>query len=85
VLVVTKLLGEGTLSSPPPPSSSPPVNTMSEMTPRIRTAAPAAIATIAPGCDHHGPGGGSYSGSYSHSPPGGTPPAPPPPPSICGW
>jgi hypothetical protein len=82
VLEVTKLFGDGTLSSPPPPSSSPPVKTMSEMTPRIRTAAPAAIATIAPGCDHHGPGGGSYSGSYSHSPLGGTPPGPPPAPSI---
>jgi hypothetical protein len=83
VLDVSKLFGAGTLSSlwlPP----SPPVNTMSAMIPRIRTAAPAAIATMAPGCDHHGPGGGSYSGSYSQSPPGGTPP-PAPPPSICGW
>jgi hypothetical protein len=85
VLDVSKLFGDGTLSSLLPPSPSPPVKTMSEMTPRIRTAAPAAMATIAPGCDHQGPGGGSYSGSYSHSPPGGTPPAPPPAPSICGW
>ena len=44
-------------------SPSPPVKTINAMTPRTTVAAPAAIATIAPGCVHHGPGGGSYSGS----------------------
>jgi hypothetical protein len=44
-------------------SPSPPVKTINAMTPSTTVAAPAAIATIAPGCVHHGPGGGSYSGS----------------------
>jgi hypothetical protein len=61
VLDVSKLIGDGTLSSVLPPS--PPAKTTSEITPNTRTAAPAAMATIAPGCVHHGPGGGSYSGS----------------------
>jgi hypothetical protein len=39
------------------------VKRMSAMIPRITAAAPAATAMIAPGCCHHGPGGGSYSGS----------------------
>jgi hypothetical protein len=44
-------------------SPSPPVKRMRAMIPRITAAAPAATAMIAPGCCHHGPGGGSYSGS----------------------
>ena len=52
-------------------SPSPPVKTMRAMIPRMTAAAPAATAMIAPGCCHHGPGGGSYSGSYCQSPPGG--------------
>jgi hypothetical protein len=79
-VVLSGLIG-GTVSSVLP--SSPPVNTMRAMIPRMTAAAPAATAMIAPGCCHHGPGDGSYSGSYGRSAPGGTPPAPPPP-SVCG-
>jgi hypothetical protein len=61
-VVVVEPAGVGTrllsLESP-----SPPVKTINAMTPSTTVAAPAAIATIAPGCVHHGPGGGSYSGS----------------------
>jgi hypothetical protein len=60
--VVLSALTSGKLSSLLSPS--PPVNTIRAMMPRMTAAAPAATAMIAPGCCHHGPGGGSYSGSY---------------------
>ena len=43
--------------------------------PRTTTHAPAVAARIAPGSCHHGPGGGSYSGSNSHSSSGGSQPS----------
>jgi hypothetical protein len=51
------------------------VNMNMATTPRTTTHAPAVAARIAPGSCHHGPGGGSYSGSNSQSSSGGSQPS----------
>jgi len=61
VLVLPALIGVGTVLSVP--SLSPPVNIISATNPTMLATAPAATARTALGRDHHGPGGGSYSGS----------------------